>query len=301
VSFEGRPEVEAKVRGMIGRVHHDMGHYKEAEVHLRTAAELYEGRFGANDARTILALGRLGRTLLDGGLYAAAETEFERLLPLMRSRYGKDHIGSLELAQNLAAAYLFQEQYDDAEPVLLDLVERWPGAVEKSEKDPEIKDSKIQEFKNKYQASVNNLASLYMYTGRYDEAEPLYVQVRETRIEELTDRHPKTLISIFNLGDLYRRQERHDDAEPLMRQALTGFREVLDESHPYTLEALDGLANTLLDAGRYAEAEELAFENLRLRTTRYGADDARTATATELLIKLYETSGRPEDADRLRD
>jgi non-specific serine/threonine protein kinase/serine/threonine-protein kinase len=304
-SFEDRPEVEATIREMIGRVHHEMGHYDEAEPHLRRAVALYRTEFGERDPRTILALGKLGRTLLDAGRYAEADAEFARLVPLSRDVNGEDHIATLELAQNLAAAYLFQQKYAEAEPILLDLIERWPDTIEqtkeKAKKDPRVTESEIEEYKGKYQASVNNLGSLYMETERYDEAEPLFVETRDTRIEELTDRHPRSLISTFNLGDLYLRQERYADAEPLIREALTGFREVLDASHPYTLEALDGLAKTLLGAGRYAEAEESALENLRRRTDRYGADDARTAVAIELLIKLYEASGRPEDAERLRD
>ena len=50
---------------------------------------------------------------------------------------------------------------------------------------------------------MNNLADLYWNQGRYDEAEPLYLETLETRKRVLGDDHPDTLNSMNNLANLY--------------------------------------------------------------------------------------------------
>ena len=40
---------------------------------------------------------------------------------------------------------------------------------------------------------MNNMASLYMDQGRYDEAEPLHVEALELRRRVLGEEHPDTL------------------------------------------------------------------------------------------------------------
>ena len=64
-------------------------------------------------------------------------------------------------------------------------------------------------------SSINNLAALYRSQGKYDKAEPLYVECLAKRKEILGDDHPDTLSSMNNLAGLYRSQGKYDKAEPL--------------------------------------------------------------------------------------
>jgi len=63
--------------------------------------------------------------------------------------------------------------------------------------------------------SMNNLAALYKSQGKYDEAEPLYVECLATSKQVLGDRHPSTLTFMNNLAGLYERQERQEEARLL--------------------------------------------------------------------------------------
>jgi tetratricopeptide (TPR) repeat protein len=62
---------------------------------------------------------------------------------------------------------------------------------------------------------MNNLAYLYHSQGRYDEAEPLYVECLELRKAILGASHPYTLASMNNLVNLYISQGKHDQAEKI--------------------------------------------------------------------------------------
>ena len=58
--------------------------------------------------------------------------------------------------------------------------------------------------------SVSNLAGLYDSQGKYDLAEPLFVQCLEKSRAVLGDSHPNTLASVNNLNGIYRAQGKHD-------------------------------------------------------------------------------------------
>jgi hypothetical protein len=52
--------------------------------------------------------------------------------------------------------------------------------------------------------SMSNLASMYSSQGRWKEAEPLEIQVIETRKRVQEEEHLDTLISMANLASTYR-------------------------------------------------------------------------------------------------
>jgi tetratricopeptide (TPR) repeat protein len=56
---------------------------------------------------------------------------------------------------------------------------------------------------------------LYYSQGKYDEAEPLYVECLALRKAILGTSHRNTLISMNNLAGLYRRQGKYDQAKEI--------------------------------------------------------------------------------------
>ncbi len=68
--------------------------------------------------------------------------------------------------------------------------------------------------------SLNNLANLYNSQGKYDQAEPLYLQALELYKHLLGDNHPSVATSLNNLANLYNSQGKYGQAEPLLLQAL---------------------------------------------------------------------------------
>ena len=67
---------------------------------------------------------------------------------------------------------------------------------------------------------MNNLANLYSDQGRYEEAEPLYVDALRLHKEKLGEEHPDTIISMNNLAVLYRKQALYVDALRLRKEKL---------------------------------------------------------------------------------
>ena len=81
----------------------------------------------------------------------------------------------------------------------------------------------------------DTLAKLYKGQGKYDQAEPLYVECLAAQKEVVGDRHPSTLATLNNLAGLYESRGKYDQAEPLYVECLAISKEILGEGHPNTV------------------------------------------------------------------
>ncbi len=77
-------------------------------------------------------------------------------------------------------------------------------------------------------------AMLYIYEGRYDEAEPLLQGALVMRKALLGSEHLEVAASLYNLASLYDNQFRFQEAEALFKESLSIFQKVLGSNHPHT-------------------------------------------------------------------
>jgi tetratricopeptide (TPR) repeat protein len=147
--------------------------------------------------------------------------------------------------------------------------------------------------------SLNDLAFLYEFTGRYPEAEPLYLRALAISEKELGANHPGTAFSLNNLAGLYEFTGRYPKAEPLYLRALAISEKELGANHPDTATSLNNLAELYASTGRYAEAEPLYLRSLAIREKELGANHPDTATSLNNLAGLYASTGRYPEAEAL--
>jgi tetratricopeptide (TPR) repeat protein len=147
--------------------------------------------------------------------------------------------------------------------------------------------------------SLNNLAYLYESTGRYAEAEPLFVRSIAIREKELGANHPDTATSLDNLAGLYYSIGRYTEAEPLFVRSLAIREQELGANHPDTATSLNNLAILYEATGRYAEAEPLYVRSLAICEKELGANHPHTAFSLNNLALLYKSTGRYAEAEPL--
>ena len=123
--------------------------------------------------------------------------------------------------------------------------------------------------------SLNNLAALYYSQGRYEAAEPFYLEALEMFKYLLGEQHPAVATSLNNLAALYWAQGRYEEAEPLYIEALQMRKHLLREEHPAVATSFNNLAELYRTRGRYEEAEPLISRSspdekalVRRRTSR---------------------------------
>jgi tetratricopeptide (TPR) repeat protein len=145
-------------------------------------------------------------------------------------------------------------------------------------------------------ASLNNLAELYRVTGRYAEAELLYIRSISVKEERLGANHPSTATSLNNLASLYESIGRYAEAEPLYVRSISINEE---HNHPDTPTIMNNLAYLYRLIGRYSEAEPLYVRSLALSEEQLGVNHPDTAITLINLAGLYRSINRYAEAEPL--
>ncbi len=241
-SLKDQPAVEADLRSTIGTAYLALGHYPEAEKHLRRTLELRKNLSG-DDVLAGLAtdLGNLADAASAQGQFVEQEKLIRECLEIRRRLYSGDHKDVADAEQGLAAALRVQGKLSDAEPhyrAALDMRRRLFGPVHED-----------------VGQSLNSLALLAQNKKDYVEAESLFREALEIRRKTLGDTHPVVADALNNLANLMQSQSRHKEAEPLHREALDIRIKVLGPEHPGVAQSMNNLANALLDQKDAVSAE----------------------------------------------
>ena len=150
-----------------------------------------------------------------------------------------------------------------------------------------------------FTGSLNGLALLYDSQGRYNDAEPLYLQSLDIRKRQLGNDHPDVATSLNNLAQLYYSQGRYNDAEPLLLQSLDIRKRQLGNDHPHVAQSLNNLAQLYYSQGQYNDAEPLYLQSLDIKKRQLGNDYPDVATSLNNLALLYESQRKYLEAENL--
>ena len=138
-----------------------------------------------------------------------------------------------------------------------------------------------------FAVSLNNLARLYYFQGRYNDAEPLFLQSLDIYKRQLGNDHPDVALSLNNLALLYESQGRYNDAEPLFLQSLDIYKRQLGNDHPDVAQSLNNLAQLYFSQENYLEAENLAQQALVIYQQKLGSEHPDTQNAALTVKALY--------------
>jgi tetratricopeptide (TPR) repeat protein len=141
------------------------------------------------------------------------------------------------------------------------------------------------------------LAGLYRSQGRYNDAEPLYLQSLDIWKRQLGDDHPDVATSLNNLALLYESQGKYSEAEDLAQQALVIYQNRLGNEHPNTQNA--AFTVKLLYIMELLHCNEETLINI-LQTLAKQANLPALNTETALtLLKMIESN--PELLSSIRE
>ncbi len=148
-------------------------------------------------------------------------------------------------------------------------------------------------------ASLNNLATLYLYAlARYADAEPLLKRALAIREKIEGPQGPKFATSLVNLASLHQARGQFAEAEPLYKRALAIREAALGPEHPLVAISLTKLAVFNRVMGRYGEAEPLLLRVLANYEKTPGHDQSIALTNSSL-ADLRSAQGRFGDAKDL--
>ena len=317
----------ADSRFFLAAALHDQGRYAEAQTFFEGALAVY---------RTLpeQVTARYGNTLTNLAVfheakrnYAAAESLLWEALDVRKRLYGPHHPAVADSYGFLAQAFRHQGKLDSAEILYrntlkreraaykgdhaelavtlssLGSVLREKGAYEEAERllrESVAMNRRIYGKPHRSVAlSLQSLADLLRDRGMAREAERHYRSALTIFRQVYGDEHPLTATVQVQLGTLLCTGANPEAGHATLRRALASHQKTLRAGHPRTAHAQVELGRCLIARRRYEQAE-------RHLHTGYAAFDTtdteghNTRRALEILVRLYEHWGKPDEATTYR-
>jgi tetratricopeptide (TPR) repeat protein len=152
---------------------------------------------------------------------------------------------------------------------------------------------------NDTNAYNNNLANVYKYLGRYEEAATLLEIALQAAKNNFGENHPTVATRQSNLANVYGDLGRYEEAATLLEIALQSDLNNFGENHPTVATRQSNLANVYKDLGRYEEAATLLEIALQADLNNFGENHPTVATRQSNLANVYKDLGRYEEAATL--
>ncbi len=147
--------------------------------------------------------------------------------------------------------------------------------------------------------SLNALANLFKFSGRYQDAEPLFKRALSIREEEFGVEAIETASSLSDIGELYIAMGRYHEAELSLKRSFNIREQQLGIDDPDTAMSINNLAMLYEDMGSYQDAESRYKQVLSIREQQLGSDHPDTGSSLNNLANLYQKMGRYQEAEPL--
>ncbi len=144
--------------------------------------------------------------------------------------------------------------------------------------------------------TLDNLADVYRAQGRQADAETLYREALERRVEILGAEDQRVAVGLENLAGFYVEHGSYAAAAPFYWRALEISEANLGPDHPDVATVLAGLARVHHLELEYPAAEPLYQRALTIRERAFGLSDATVAELLEAYADLLGQTGRESEA-----
>jgi serine/threonine protein kinase/tetratricopeptide (TPR) repeat protein len=290
--LSGQPEVDAELRGYIGKLYEEIGNAGKGEEMARRALEIRRKRFGSDSLEAAASLNLLGLQLMAQHKLPQAEQAHGEALAIRRRRLGDENVDTATSLNDLAAVYRDQDKFaaakDMAEKALairerllgpehLDVADslrnlaiilggqnKWDEAEQKARRVLEMRRKLLlPEREHIWIASaLEDVAWAASGTGNYEEALRLDEEALVMRQHLLGETHPDVGRTLNALGQLLGNRKELPAADAVLKATLSIQRKLIGDENRATLETFYALAKVLDDEGKPAEAEPVWREGL---------------------------------------
>jgi tetratricopeptide (TPR) repeat protein len=147
--------------------------------------------------------------------------------------------------------------------------------------------------------SLNNLASILLTTGKYEEAMGFESKALEL-LEGLEGALPsESFLSMGNVAVLLQKEGKFQEAELVQRKVFKGQQELLRNEDLNTLRSSCKLASILKDMYSFNEAEELYRTALEILKSHFGSNHPETLDCARDLALVLFSKGEDDEASAL--
>lgn len=279
----GHPEVAHTVNN-LGRLRHDVGELPAADSLLSRSLDILRTAYGNEQPDVATALHNLGMLRSERGDLASADT---LLAEAVRQRR-KFAVPALHLADGLHALAGVRIRRGDpvgARPLL-----------------EEAAGIRREELGAAAAPTINvtwDLGQVRYATGDLEGSAESFARVVEGQRAVGAD--PEELaLSLAVRGRVLAEADRCEEALPVLEEAREIRGRVLPDGSWEIAAVESALGGCLTERGLYRRAEALLLDSHPVLERALGREDELTRDSRRRLVELYESWGRPEEADRYR-
>ncbi len=284
-SMKDQPEIEAAIRLTVGRTYTGLAQFAAAELQIEAALRAYRSLTGKESSEYAHALHLRGTVRKLAGRPAEAELDFRAALAIQQAWGEAGAVAAADCANDLALTLLDQRRFDEAEPLLREVLAF--GRLRENEDEP-IRGE-----------AVNNMGSLHLARGEFALAAPLFSEAIDVNCRILGDSHPNIATNLDNLAQALQGKSDLDGALRAYREALAMRRELFADDHPELATTLHNLAVLHYVRGERDACEQALRESLTIFRRAHGLAHADTLTVVDSLVSVVGAAKRWDEAERL--
>jgi len=264
-----------------------LGRYEEAEPLLRELLIRLDDVSTGTASRHALTERNLGTVLAKMGRHDDAEELYLVALERRRAAFGDRHWRIAQIGEAFAELAEMRRNMDEAERLRLEAITTLKESGHGS--------GVIMAH------HLNNLAMLYLRTGRLAEAETRLTEAIEAAMPHVAESNPHMLAYLHNLSDVVLRQGMAAEALAIVDRAIDGRVRLYGDTHPGVLGTRAIRARALASLGRHDEAIEaysLACDHEFTINAEVGSGLAEALFQYGLLLSRAGRAAESEDAFR---
>lgn len=278
--------VYLRVISNLGLICLTQGRTEEAKEHITKASIISENTLGKNSAAYIANLNNNAKRFQLLGEYSQAEKAFDEALTYSEKVFG----GGMQQAiilNNKAMLYQALGQYDKA-------VNTMNEAITASGKAPKkILQGKKSFDNRKFKA---NLATLYQVSGRYEEAERLFKELKNIFENRKQTKNAEYAGLLNQFGILYIQMEKTNEVEDLLMASLNVYKKRWGENNIYFAKVANDLGNFHRAMAQYNDAKKWLTKAYDIRQQLLSPSHPDYIKTQEDLAMLYWKTDRQSEA-----
>ncbi len=264
----------SKVHADLGLLYATMGRYNSADYYTSEALSIREQTLGKDSKAYASSLNNIAVLYQETARFNESENYFDEALKTVEKQLGRETQEYAIVLNNQAILF--------AEIGRIDL------AVQKLSQAISILE-KLNLNLNNQVGFQSNLALLYQQTGKYAEAEAVYLKL-ERRLKLIAD-NPYYGGVLNYLGLLYIQMNKMDKVEDYLKRAAEFYLKKFKDQNPNYAKVLNDLGNFYRTQGRFDEAEKNLTQALSIRSNALDTNHPDYVESQEDLGVLYWKKG----------
>lgn len=284
--LQNQPELQARLLYQIGEIYRKLDRLDRAEPLVREALAIRRRLFGDKHIEVTASLYSLGTLLYNQGKYAQADTIQREALTTNRELLGNQHYEVGVSANDFGLTLMALGKPGEAEPLFREAEAIFRRLLPDAQQD--------------LAGVLNNLGYISEAKGDYPTAEREFREVLEMARNVLAAGDPTLAFPLKNLAVALCKQNKFQEAEPYLREALPLLQDRFPRGHWLLASVQSALGGCLISLQKYPEAEQFllrAYDYFR----KHPEHEGKLIREAQLgLVKLYDTWGKPQQAEAYR-